>query len=140
MSMHHHATPHETEDALYDALDDGDLEALMGVWDDADDITCLLPMQALAKGREAVRAAYEPLLSQGRKVAISVTHVLWYETDTLAVHLVEERAEAHAGQQPAAIYATNVYRHGPHGWRLLAHLNAPTPPPPEMMAPLGRRP
>ena len=136
--MNHYPTPHDAEDALYDALDEGDLESLMGVWDDADDIACLLPMQALVHGREAVRTAYEPLFSQGRKVAISVTHLQWYESDTFAFHLVEERAEGTPGQQAVAIYATNVYRHGPHGWRLLAHLNAPAAPPPDMMAAMRR--
>ncbi len=132
-------TPQDAEDALYDALEEGDIERVMQVWEPTDDIACLLPMQPLVRGRSAVRGAYEPLLAQGRKVAISVTHVHWYESDQLAFHLVEERAETAQGRPPLAIYATNVYRRGPHGWKLLMHQNAPTPPPPEMMAPVGSR-
>ena len=126
-------TPQDAEDALYDALEDGDLDAVMHVWEDSDEIACLLPMQPLVHGRSAVRGAYAPLLTQGRKVALSVTHVHWYETGELALHLLEERAESQPGRPSHAIYATNVYRKGPHGWKLLVHQNAPTPPPPGMM-------
>ena len=130
-------TPQDAEDALYDALEDGDLERVMNVWENSEDIACLLPMQPLARGREAVRGAYEPLLAQGRRIAIAVTHIHWYESDQLAFHLIEEQAEPQGpagGRPPLAIYATNIYRKGPHGWKLLVHQNAPTPPPPEMMA------
>ena len=57
-----HTTPQDAEDAYYDALEDGDLDRLMAVWDDSDEISCLLPMQALVQGRAAVRAAFEPLI------------------------------------------------------------------------------
>jgi ketosteroid isomerase-like protein len=134
--MHVNAnTPQDAEDAYYDALEAGSLADLMAIWDDAEDIACLLPMQPLAHGREAVHSAFAPFFDQGRKVAISVTHLQWFETETFAVHLVEERAEPPPGQRTMPVYAINVYRHGPNGWRLIIHQNAPAPPPAGMPPP-----
>lgn len=129
-------TPQDAEDAFYDALEAGSLEGLMASWDDAEDIACLLPMQPLVNGREAVRAVFAPFCGQGRHVAVSVTHLRWFESETLAIHLVEERTGPPPGQPAMPVYAINVYRHGPNGWRLIIHQNAP-PPPPAGMTPPG---
>jgi ketosteroid isomerase-like protein len=133
-----HASPQDAEDAYYDALEEGDLDRLMAVWEDSDEINCLLPMQALVQGRTAVRSAFEPLIGAGRGVALSVHHLHWAEGVELAVHWVEESAEPPPGRPAVKVYAINIYRLGNDGWHLLAHQNAPTPPPPGMMPPGGR--
>ena len=48
-------TPQDAEDAYYDALEEGDLTALMSVWEDSNDITCLLPLQSIARGRDQLK-------------------------------------------------------------------------------------
>lgn len=139
--MHLNATtPQDAEDAYYDALEAGDLAALMAVWDDAEDIACLLPMQPMVTGREAVNATFAPFFNQGRSVALSVTHLQWFESKPLAIHLVEELAEPPPGQPVLPVYAINVFRYGSTGWRLIIHQNAPSPPPPGMMPPGGHPP
>ena len=122
-------TPQDTEDAYYDALEAGNLEDLLGCWEASDDVACLLPMQNLARGPDQVRRVFEPLFRDGQKVALSVTHMHWIETEVLAVHLVKETAEPPPGQPEISVYAANVYRLGTDGWRLLVHQNSPTPPP-----------
>lgn len=133
------STPHEAEDAFYDALDEGDLEALMGVWERSEEIACLLPMQPLARGLGAVSQVWGRLLADGRKLEISVKHVAWTEMETFAIHLVEEQVPPPPGQPAVPVYGVNLYRKGDDGgWRLLMHHNAPTPPPPGSMPPMGQ--
>jgi ketosteroid isomerase-like protein len=133
-------TPQDAEDAYYDALEEGDLEKLLTVWDDASDIGCLLPMHPLAQGRPAVRETFSRLFGRGRGIALSVKHLSWIETGDVAIHLVEEapQSQAPGGSPPMAVYGTNIYRRGTDGWRLIIHQNAPTPPPAGRMPPLGR--
>lgn len=133
--MTHFDTPQAAEDAYYDALDDGNLEALMSVWADLPEACCLLPMQPLRQGLAAIREAYAPLLSNGRTLEISVTHLSWIESGDMAAHLIEERTPAPPGQPAMGVYATNLYRRDADGWRLVAHQNAPMPPPPGMRLP-----
>lgn len=133
-------TPQDAEDAYYDALEAGDLDTLLAVWDTADDVCCLLPMQPLARGRDAVTDAYRHLFGRGQGIELSVNHLNWIETDEVAIHLVEETSAhgAPGAPPPMPVYGTNIYRKGSAGWRLLVHQNAPTPPPPGMMPPMGR--
>ena len=133
-------TPQDAEDAYYDALEEGDLEDLLGVWDGADDISCLLPMHPLAQGRSAVRDVYARLFARGQGIALTVKHLGWIDTGEVAIHHVEEYPQGHApgGQPPMAVYGTNIYRRGVGGWRLIVHQNAPTPPPAGRMPPAPR--
>jgi ketosteroid isomerase-like protein len=133
-------TPQDAEDAYYDALETGDLEDLLGVWDEADDISCLLPMHPLAQGRSAIRDVFARLLARGQGIALSVKHLGWIDTGEVAIHHVEESPQSPApgGQPPMAVYGTNIYRRGVEGWRLIVHQNAPTPPPPGRMPPAPR--
>jgi ketosteroid isomerase-like protein len=124
-------TPQDAEDAYYDALEDGNLEGLLAVWDESDDISCLLPMHPLAQGQSAVREVFKRLFGRGQGIALSVKHLGWINTDDVAIHYVEESPpnQAPGGQPPMAVYGTNIYRRGTGGWRLIIHQNAPTVPP-----------
>jgi ketosteroid isomerase-like protein len=87
-------TPQDAEDAYYDALEEGDLEALLNVWDEADDISCILPMHPLVQGRSAVRDAFTRLFARGQGIALSVKHLGWIETGDVAIHHVEESPQS----------------------------------------------
>lgn len=134
------ATPQDTEDAYYDALEDGNLEELLGVWAGTEEICCLLPMQPLVQGRSAVRDMFSRLFARGQGIALSVKHLNWIEAGEIAIHLVEELPQQRAPgtPPPATIYGTNIYRHGADGWRLIVHQNAPAAPPAGHMPPMGR--
>ena len=127
----HYETPQDAEDAFYDALEEGSLDGLLAVWSDADDISCLLPMYPLIRGREDVEDVFKHLFAQGKGVALSVTHLDWIECGDIAIHHVEETLSQVPPGQPAPppFYGTNIYRKQADGWRLLTHLNAPTPQP-----------
>ena len=130
-------TPQDAEDAYYDALEEGNLEGLLSVWDETDDISCLLPMHPLAQGHSAVRDAFTRLFARGQGIALSVKHLGWIDTGDVAIHQVEEtpQHQASGGQPPMAVYGTNIYRRGTRGWRLIIHHNAPTAPPAGRMPP-----
>jgi len=125
-------TPQEAEDAFYDALDEGNLDQLLSVWAEADDISCLLPMYPMTQGRQGVVDVFAQLFSQGHGVSLAIAHLSWIETDDMAIHQVEETILAAPPDTPPPppFYGTNIYRKDSTGWRLIVHLNAPTPPPP----------
>jgi ketosteroid isomerase-like protein len=132
-------TAQDAEDAYYDALEDGDLDALLSVWAETDEVCCLLPMHPLAQGRSAVRDAFARLLARGQGIALSVKHLGWIDAGEMVIHLVEESPQQRApGTPPVAVYGTNVYRRGADGWRLVVHQNAPTAPPGRPMPPTQR--
>ncbi len=123
-------TPQDAEDAYYDALEAGDSAAMAQVWDDSDEIACLLPMTPLVLGREVLQL-WRSIFEQAGAFDIQVRHLAWIETGDTAIHLIEERTQGQNPSQPApAIYGTNLFRRGPDGWRLLMHQNSPTPMPP----------
>jgi ketosteroid isomerase-like protein len=126
-----YSSPQDAEDAFYDALEEGDLAALSGVWADSDDICCLLPMHPLVQGRMKVEELFGKLLPRGQGVMLSVRHLNWIEAGESAIHLLEESIEnPPPGQpRPPPFYAINIYRKFDQGWRLMVHLNSPTPPP-----------
>lgn len=125
-------TPQEAEDAFYDALDEGNLQQLLSVWADSDDITCLLPMQPLIRGRQDVMELFTHIFSQQQRVSLAIAHLHWIEMDDIAIHMVEESilGTPPGAPAPPPFYGTNIYRKVGDDWRLVVHQNAPTPPPP----------
>ncbi|EGW55735.1 YybH family protein [Candidatus Endoriftia persephonae] len=128
-------TPQDAEDAYYDAIDEGDLEAMMAVWEASEEILCLLPMMPAQHGPSAIHQAWQAIIGDGMKLDIEVKHLSWIESGDLAIHLIEERVAMPGQPQKQSVYATNTYRKGADGWRILVHQNSPVPLPPEMMQP-----
>ena len=124
------ATPEAVEDTYYDALEAGNLEDLLAVWDTSDDIVCGLPMAAMAIGRKAVEAMWRDALDTMKRIDLQVRHLGWIRTDDIAIHLVEELPPGAPGQTAPPVYATNIYRKRDGHWRMIWHQNSPLPPPP----------
>ncbi len=130
-----YSTPQEAEDAFYDAIDDRDLDSMMKVWEDSDDIACLLPMQPLAQGRNQLLQTWKALLEGEFSLEIQVHHLRWLELGDFALHYCQEVARiAGQTQHQPPVYATNLYRKS-DGWHLILHQNSPAPPPPGMAPP-----
>ena len=128
-------TPQDAEDAYYDAIDERDLDGMMRVWEDSNEILCLLPMHPAQRGRTSVRQAWEPLLTGDIRLEIEIKHLSWIETGDLAIHLIEEQVQVPGQAEKQSVYATNIFRRGTEGWYLLMHQNSPTPPPPGLQMP-----
>lgn len=129
-------TPADAEDAYYDAIDECDLEKMMSAWDNSPQAGCLLPMQAFQYGKKTIRELWKTLLDPARRVDITVNHLQWIEHGDIAIHLLEEMVSpVGTEERQPPIYATNVFRRSEDGWRLLLHVNSPSPPPPGLMPP-----
>lgn len=124
-------TPQDAEDAFYDALESADAVAMQKIWDASENIGCLLPMAPMVQG-PAVLDLLRSMLEQNGAVDIQVRHLNWIQTETMALHLIEERLPAPPGQPgtPPPLYAVNAFSKTPDGWRMVLHQNSPTPPPP----------
>ena len=122
--------PQDAEDAFYDAFEAHDLDGMMAVWDSADDIACVLPMSPVLQGRHAVQESWQSIFQHPQPPEVEIHHRQWFESDSLAVHIVEEKVTFPGGPpvQPAMI-ASNVYRRTDSGWRLVLHQVSPPPPP-----------
>ena len=132
----------DAEDAYYDAIDENDLEKMMSVWADSDDVACLLPMQPICRGTGPVRELWRSLFEdQQIELEITVNHLHWIEQGDLAIHLLEEVVTTSVGSEAQPpIYASNIFHCDDQGWRLLLHINSPTPPPAAVLPPIpGQR-
>lgn len=109
----------EVEAAFYDALNRADVEALMALWADDDEISCIHPGGPRLHGHVAIQASWEAILEQGglqiRPSQLTTAHNLMS-----AVHTVVEGVTAGTAE-PAHLLATNVYLKTPQGWRMVLH-------------------
>lgn len=120
------ASVDEVEAAFYDALQKADLDALMAVWADDDEVSCVHPGGARLIGPAAIRASYEAMFARGRLDA-EPTHVRRHESHGVAVHSVVERVRvaAEGAARYAYVVATNVWTRTARGWRLVSHHASP---------------
>jgi ketosteroid isomerase-like protein len=120
-------SPDEVEAQFYEALRDGDLDKLMGLWSDDEEIVCVHPGGPRVIGPRAVRAAFEAIFASGRVMA-HPEKVHRVQLMDAAMHNVVERIElgtAAEGLRLAFVVATNVYHRTAQGWRLVAHHASP---------------
>ena len=116
----------DVEAAFYQALQRGDIDALMACWADEDEAFCVHPGGPRLVGTAAIRAAFEQMFGNG---AIHATPARVRKVESLAssVHNVLERIEVLTAEGPrhAFVLATNVYHKTAQGWRMVAHHASP---------------
>ena len=119
-------SPDDVEAALYEALQRGDLEALMAVWADDDEIVCVHPGGGRVVGAGAIRASFEAIFANGG-IPVQVEQVRRLEYLDSALHHLMERVAVTGpdGPQTAWVIATNFYVKTPLGWRLASHHASP---------------
>ena len=119
-------TADDVEAAFYEALQRGDIDALMACWADEDEVFCVHPGGPRLVGAVAIRGAFEQMFSNG---AIHATPARVRKVESLAsaVHNVLERIEVLTVEGPkhAFVLATNVYHKTAEGWRMVAHHASP---------------
>lgn len=122
-------TPQEAEAAFYAAFIKRDVNAMMAVWAENDNITCIHPAGPILTGRAAIREAWESLFRNSSDMQFMVNERSRAQNGELAIHVVEEHIRV-KNQPPAApVHATNVYRLTETGWRMVLHHASPSPPP-----------
>lgn len=120
------STPDELEARFYEALQRGDIEALMGVWADDDEIVCVHPGGPRVVGPAAIRASFDAIFANG-PIPVQPDQVHRLEALSGVVHHLVERIEVPTedGTRTAFVMATNVYLQTARGWRLVAHHASP---------------
>lgn len=121
------ASADQAEMAFYRAFEANDLDAMMAVWDDAEDIVCIHPMGPALNGRGAVIDSWREILSGGVAIQFSLEMVQIYTTENLSIHLLNEHIDVASGNRVAPMAATNIFRLGAHGWRMVSHHASPNP-------------
>ncbi len=132
------ASPDDVEAAFYEALQRGDLEALMALWADDDEVVCVHPGGGgRLVGAGAIRASFEAIFANGG-IPVQPQQVHRLQQIGASVHHLVERIEVVTpeGRQVGWVVATNVFVKTAQGWRIVAHHASPAEPQePAVMAP-----
>ncbi len=119
-------SPDDVEAAFYEALVNGNLDALMALWADDEDVVCIHPGGQRLDGLDAIREGFAQMLSGGGlQIAAEVQH-RWLGISS-ATHSVVERVQVEVDGQPqwGYVLATNFYLQTPAGWRIALHHASP---------------
>ena len=128
MSKANFTTALEAEAAFYQALADGNFDALMAVWSEEEEVVCVHPGGPRIVGLAAVRETWRQLLAEGSRIKIDVSQAVGRASAMMAMHCVFERVAAEGQlQRGPTLAATNVYVRGPNGWRMVLHHASPVP-------------
>lgn len=122
------AIPEEVEAAFYRAFEAADLAAMMRVWEDSDEVACIHPGGPRLRGVAAVRLSFETLFAQGPPMHFRIEELQSVAEGEIAVHVLHERVRIGRDveyQRP--LIATNAYRRGADGWRMILHHASPSP-------------
>ena len=122
-----HATPEAVEGAFYDALEAGNVDALMEVWSEDDEIVCVHPGGPRLVGHQAIAASWREILSNG-PIAVRPSEPRIIQV----MAFVRTEGPSSAGQQaPQAmainLLVTHVFFKGAQGWRMVLHHASVTP-------------
>jgi len=122
-------TAQDVENAFYEALERGDLEAMMAVWADDEEIVCVHPGGARLSGHDQVRESWRRIFA-GPAMRVEITRQAAINAMMAAVHTLHETVTL-VGDNPmrATVLATNVYLRSAAGWRLVVHHASPLPGP-----------
>ncbi|CAN5204347.1 nuclear transport factor 2 family protein [soil metagenome] len=121
------ASPEDTEQQFYEALQTADLERLMGVWAEEDEVSCVHPGGPRVVGLGPIRVAFAGVFAQGA-IAVHPQRVRRLHTHDTAIHQVLERVQVSSADgkpQSAWVIATNVYLKTALGWRMVVHHASP---------------
>ncbi|MFN7835365.1 MAG: YybH family protein [Burkholderiaceae bacterium] len=120
-----HSSPEDTEQAFYEAIEAGDVNALMDLWADDEQIVCVHPGGPRLIGYAAIRESWREILT-GTQLHIRPAEVTAINGLMVAVHnVVEQLLLLTTDRQVVHVVATNVYMKGPTGWKIVAHHASP---------------
>lgn len=120
------ATAEDAENAFYEAVARGDLEALMAVWADDEEIVCIHPTGLRLRGVAAIRESWRGIFAGNPQLTVHVTQSVRWTSMLLAVHSHVETLYIGSDTTPhGPMLTTNVFQRGANGWRLLSHHVSP---------------
>jgi ketosteroid isomerase-like protein len=115
-------TPQDAEAAFYEALESGDLDAMMQVWADDEEIVCVHPGGERLSGYERVRDSWSQLFAGGQRLKVQLSDQVHVQGMMLSVHSLHENiAMQGEGKPRPTVVTTNIYMRAASGWRMIAH-------------------
>jgi ketosteroid isomerase-like protein len=122
-------SPQEVEAAFYQALERGDLDAMMNVWSEDEEIVCVHPGGPRLNGYALVREGWRHIFEGGTRLKVQLLALSTVHAPFTAVHSIIEQITV-VGQKhlAAPVVATNVFIRGALGWRMIVHHSSPVPP------------
>ena len=121
-------TAQDAEAAFYEALEKGDLEAMMEVWAEDEDVVCVHPTGPRLTGYEQVRESWAQIFKSGQRLKVHLTNHAVLSGMMLAVHSLHENITVGGESKPRPpVVTTNVYSRTATGWRMLVHHASPAP-------------
>jgi ketosteroid isomerase-like protein len=115
-------TPEEVEAAFYEAFENLDIDLMDQVWGEEPETACVHPGGDLLRGKPAVLQSWSEIFSSASRPSLVYRTLQVLGEGPLAVHLVEEMIRPGSEEPKASrVLATNVYRRGRGGWRLISH-------------------
>lgn len=122
-------SPQEVEAAFYQALEHGDLDAMMSVWSEDEEIVCVHPGGPRLAGYALVREGWRHIFEGGTRLKVQLLALSTVHAPFTAVHSVIEQISVIGQKHLAApVVATNVFIRGALGWRMIVHHSSPVPP------------
>lgn len=119
-------TAQDAENAFYEALEAGNVDAMMEVWAEDEEIVCVHPGRERLVGYEAVRASWAQIAGGGQKLKVHLSDLSVVNGMMLAVHSLHENISV-AGEargdarRSVPVAVTNVYMRTGNGWRMIVH-------------------
>jgi len=121
-------TAQDAQNAFYEALERGDLEAMMTVWSEDEDIVCVHPAGQRLAGQAQVREVWRQMFAGGPNMRVRITQQEAIAGVMLEAHSVHENITVAGEQRPRPpMVATNVYLRTAAGWRMIVHHASPAP-------------
>lgn len=122
-------SPQEVEAAFYEALERGDLDAMMAVWSEDEEIVCVQPGGMRLVGYALVRESWRRIFAGGARLKVQLLALATVHAPFYAVHSVIEQITVVSEKHLAApVAATNVFVRGAQGWRMIVHHASAVPP------------
>ncbi len=112
----------DAEQAFYEAIGRGDLDAMMCVWADDEEIVCIHPTGQRLRGPLAIRDSWRSIFASNSRLTVHLKRSVCWKGLLIAVHSVIETL--YLGNEPTPhgpMLSTNVFQRGANGWRLLSH-------------------
>jgi ketosteroid isomerase-like protein len=121
-------TPQDAEAAFYEALERADLEAMMEVWSEDEEVSCVHPGGPRLTGFAQVREHWAQMFRSGQRLQVRLSDQVVVSGMMFAVHSVHENIlvpGAQGGGARSIVVATNVYQRTGTGWRMVLHHGSP---------------
>ncbi len=119
-------TAADAEAAFYSAFERRDLDAMLAVWAEEEQITCIHPGGELLRGHARVAQNWKEMLQASAGISFALEAIEAVEDRSLSVRTVRERIFVN-GMLAATALATNVYRQREGNWEMLSHHASPEP-------------